>query len=854
MAVDAFLEWIGDGVQRGEESKYILSEYAGLAYFDEPAAVRILRMPFLEEVEWPDSAVIGLLRGLVPRDKGTLDWVLGHPSLKGGITDEEVGDVFLLRLERNDPVAASGIRRLPWVRDGIEHEGWGEDETVIDLVEIALTLPRTFQALMERTWVRDGITSPERWVLNGVSNLLWHSDEQAAPLVGMPFLDVVDDTDQRLVRALLQSLFRQPYFVTETIARHPELGDGITDADRAIVALLLLEARDERAADAMRRFRWLRDGIQPPEDYAFWTLWDDAGSEESATIFWALLARSWMHDDVTALESDIIRASVGVSYGSVSEARQIIGMPFLDSIESTDAAIVRTVAALPDRDRRVILAHLSQGEGITADYTSAELDLLVLERRDPELAAALRALPWVQDGIDPSEAEAVGIVAAAAQDYPSILELPWVRDGADRSEAQAAAALAEAAQEFPSILDSPWAQDGIDRSEAETTAVVAAAARRFPSILDLPWLRDGASPSEARVAAGYAMAVQEYPAILELPWSRDGVTRSEAEATSALGVVAGAAPSVVGMPFLQSWDTLDLAVLQALAALSRPEAKAYLEQVLSHLSLSGGITDDWTNIVASIGMIGSRPDLIDVLLDPARMLIEERVLTLPLAGRVRLSVIRPGARASEVAESPAMDLLEQAIRSQEEFMGVAFPLDHAILLDADSRRFPGAHGIAGIIASPWIEDRGLIAHEMAHTYWRDETPWLNEGGASFLDVISLRAYDGTPLPDSELPCTLFENLYDLERSDLGFEAVFGSGCPYFLGRGIFRELYERLGDEAYQPGIGNLYLALRDDSYDDVCTGDDRGGCYVRTAFLEGAPEHAAIVEEILARRYYGSS
>ena len=343
MAVDAFLEWIGDGVQRGEESKNILSDYADMAYFDEPAAVRILRMPFLEEVEWPDSAVIGLLQGLLPRDEETLGWILGHPTLAGGITDAKAADVFLLRLERKGP-AASAIRRLPWVRDGIAHEGRGEDETVIDLVEIALTLPRTFQALMARAWVRDGITSPERGVLNDVSNLLWHSDEQAAALVGMPFLNVVDETDRTLARATLQSLFRRPYFVTETIARHPELKDGITDADRATVALLLLETRDEGTADAMRRFRWLRDGIQPAEDYVFWTLWDDAGSEESDTIFWALLARSWMHDDVTTLESDIIRALVGVSYGSASEARQIIGMPFLDTVESTDLTVLQSLA------------------------------------------------------------------------------------------------------------------------------------------------------------------------------------------------------------------------------------------------------------------------------------------------------------------------------------------------------------------------------------------------------------------------------------------------------------------------------------------------------------------------------
>ena len=252
MAVDAFLEWIEDGSRRGEESKYILSDYAEMAHFDEPAALRILRMPFLEEVGWPDSAVLGLLRGLVPRNNETLDWILEHPTLEGGITDAQAADVFLLRLERKDPAAASGIRRLPWTQ--------AHDEALLELTQIALNLPLSFQALMEQEWLRDGITSAERWVLNDVALLQWHSDEQAATLVGMPFLDIVDETDQKLVRATLQSLFRQPYFVTETIARRPELRGGITDADRATVALLLLDsARREGCRRELRGLRWLRE-------------------------------------------------------------------------------------------------------------------------------------------------------------------------------------------------------------------------------------------------------------------------------------------------------------------------------------------------------------------------------------------------------------------------------------------------------------------------------------------------------------------------------------------------------------------------------------------------------------------
>ncbi len=400
LALDAFLLWIGDGAQRGVNSKYILSDYARLASYDEQTAVRILRMPFLEEVDYPDSAVLSLLSGLAPWNKNDLDWILGRPTLEGGITDAQAADVFLLRLERKDPVAASSIRRLSWVEDGVTHEGLGEDETVIDLVEIALALPRVFQGLTARTWVHDELGRAERQMLNNLSNVSQVNDEEVAPLLGMPFLDAVDRTDARLVSKLLQPLWNTPYFITETLSR-PALRGGITDANRAAAALLALETNNREAAGIMRRLRWLRDDIQPAEHDVFWTLWEAAEREEMNVIFRALTARPWMRDDVTAVESEVVDALMSIYYGNdrgSAEVVQLLGMPFLDGVESTDTAIVRTVERLPDGTQQVFIEHLSQGGGITTDDTPTTVALAALEARNPGLAAAIRALPWMQDG------------------------------------------------------------------------------------------------------------------------------------------------------------------------------------------------------------------------------------------------------------------------------------------------------------------------------------------------------------------------------------------------------------------------------------------------------------------------
>ena len=111
-AVDAFLDWIGDGKQRGESSRFILDGYSDLAKANEATAVHVLHMPFLEEVAYPDPVVLITLRDVARSDPEGLVLLLDHPSLEGGIADEHTGAFFLLHLERSNPAAAETIRML----------------------------------------------------------------------------------------------------------------------------------------------------------------------------------------------------------------------------------------------------------------------------------------------------------------------------------------------------------------------------------------------------------------------------------------------------------------------------------------------------------------------------------------------------------------------------------------------------------------------------------------------------------------------------------------------------------------------------------------------------------------------
>lgn len=731
-ATDAFLDWIGDGKQRGAGSPILFFEYAKLARANEPVALRILEMPFLEEVEHPDSNVVTMLGDLARSDPEGLDLMLGHPALQGGITDRNAVDVFLLYLERKEPASAERIRESPWVRDGITREPWGEASKVIELVQVALRLPRTFEALLGWEWARDGIDGLEESIVNEFSLVTStpFNDEEVAPLIGMPFLEELDRTDLWLVRMLLQRSQLSPYTVRDIIAR-PEVQGGIRDAQRFEVTLWILDLYNREDADRLRTLAWVEDGLQPVEEDLFITLWERARHDETGRLFNLLLSKPWVKDDVTRIETELVQALLticGDSEDCANEISQILRMQFLDTVERSDLDIMQYLGRVPGPERSVLISHVVQAGGLEDVDSPVAISLDVLEGQYPAIAADLRALPWVQDGVD--------------------------------------------------------------ASEEETVALLATMARRFHSL--------------------------------------------------------------IGMPFLRSWDSLDAAALRGLFTVWRVLGEDRFRQVIQHPWLSDGITDEHTNILAALSRLNSHPELIDVLLDPEQTSVEERAIELPLAGEVRLSVIRPGVRGLVV--SGTMGLLEQAVRSQEEFMGVAFPQSHAIVLVADLHDFGGTGSYDAIIVTVNPESREIIAHEAAHTYWSRSRSWINEGGASLLDVISLRAYNGTPLPDRELPCTLFDNLAELERSGRWPLDIYESGCNYYLGRGIFRELYTRLGDEAFRPAYGRFYLALRDDSYEDVCTGADESACYLRASFTEGAtPEQAAIVEDVLRRRYYGS-
>ena len=561
-----------------------------------------------------------------------------------------------------------------------------------------------------------------------------------------------------------------------------------------LIRLLTLEQEDSSAVAAIQALPWVQDGVTFSTESVtsiHWNMGDYEHQLVAALVdharhrtgtFWALMDTPWMRDGYTWSNYQAL-AKIGDIARDDEAAARILRMPFLESLDRDDRLLLQILADLARSDTsslRQLLSSPRLRDGIT-DGQLATVAFLDIEVRDPETASLVAALPWIQDGIEPSEQRAVLALRLAAVEG----SIPVLQ----------------------TLLTKPWMQDGLTQDESEVTYFLA----------DL------------------------------------GAPRRHRDEKAAL--------QLANMPFLEAIDSLDSPALRSLwnVQWAWEPGKSYLEHFLSHASVRGGLADDWTNVVAVLSQVTARPELLDVLLDPERTLAEERSITLPLAGDVALSVVWPDAPPiSDAAASRLMSHLEDAVRAHEEFMGLPYPKNYAILLVADTGGPIGGGGPTSIIrvAHASYASPSLIDHEVAHTYWPFHPTWIAEGAASFLDSIAARSRAGDPLPEPVDFCSLAENLAELVRLPHDMEeVVYGSGCNYALGEGMFLDLYRGLGNDAFRRAFADLYLLLRDDALVDECRGDDRGACYLKAAFVTDAtPRDAAIAEEIINRRYYGTS
>ena len=383
------------------------------------------------------------------------------------------------------------------------------------------------------------------------------------------------------------------------------------------------------------------------------------------------------------------------------------------------------------------------------------------------------------------------------------------------------------------------------------------------AIKNLVWARDGIDIAEYQAIQGilYA-AVGSRPlasSLIARNWVQDGVNGTEADLIDSFAYLARndstTALRILRMPFLKSIEPPDASAMEALSMLAVSDTET-LRDVMSHRTLSDGISDQWAPIIATLhGVAETNPALIDVLLNPNKVVIETRTVTLPLSGEVVLTIIRTGPGAAR-----SLDLLEQAVRSAEQYMGAPLPTNYVGLLfeNAVPGSFAGTNFRTHITILPGYDvDDGsrdaafageVIAHEVAHYYWAGNANWIDEGAAEFMAAIVESARTGRPLGVGSPPCAYAGNIAELEflefdSSDVGFR------CNYSLGSRFFTDLHRTLGAERFRQGLRELYLTSKVDHDTDDYRGTSLGIGHLKDAFRtdDGAAE-------IVIARWYGGT
>ena len=346
---------------------------------------------------------------------------------------------------------------------------------------------------------------------------------------------------------------------------------------------------------------------------------------------------------------------------------------------------------------------------------------------------------------------------------------------------------------------------------------------------------------------------EEARSVESLPWIEDGIGNAP-EFNAARGLIlmakAGYLPSLLEEPWVV--DGSNYAALESLWVLqnSTPEK---LARIMSHPIIGDGISDQEANIVAVITP-GSPPDRVDKLLDPAQVTLEERTITLPLAGETDISIVRTGPGTDHAIES-----LVHAVRSIEEFMGLPFPRRQVLYIFTvyENPPFGGKH--YGNHVKIFLDDKSIgkestasiVAHEASHYYWKYGRDWMNEGAATFFESIANNTTSG---PLSRDPCPLARSiteLEDLERELSNPEEV--RFCHYRLGERLFRDLYRNMHETTFRLGFRRLFLHTLH-PVSDECNDDRLTDCHVKEAFTAYAPaEKASIIEKVIDRWYDGS-
>ena len=270
-------------------------------------------------------------------------------------------------LEESNPPVARILLGRPWVADGVDRL----EEAAIERIEdIGYDLPALAEEIVELPWLVDDVTQPESAVVEILYEVSDRNVALAERFIALPWL--VDGITQTEAGVLSDLRFTARYDVllAERLTSLPWLVDGVTQRESQVVADLLgIAGTNVSLAKRLTSFPWLVDGVDTVELAIVERLYSIV--RDDAELANAIVGKSWLAD---GLSEDAVRVVNGLYYimdEDAALARTIADMPFLETLQPTDAAVLDALSWLAYTEilaLREVLAHPTLKDGISDEW------------------------------------------------------------------------------------------------------------------------------------------------------------------------------------------------------------------------------------------------------------------------------------------------------------------------------------------------------------------------------------------------------------------------------------------------------------------------------------------------------
>ena len=482
---------------------------------------------------------------------------------------------------------------------------------------------------------------------------------------------------------------------------------------------------------------------------------------------------------------------------------------------------------------------------------------------DPGLHPAIRALPWVADGVFPHEQDSLLLLRKLASSSEELLsrllvarQPAWLQRLPD---AQGQGAL----RMISAFADIPWARKHIGPAQPLLLSVLLNATEdqwpsSFRKLMLKPWIRDGVTWGELRLAE---IVVTQ---ALVLPEARNPQYNGKHEEIDNILNI------MLDMPYLDSFEGYETTITEDLfygynRTNPRTGANEWLHgmdlimRILRGFAATGGITDRQA-LFPSPPYFNGEPEEYAAAVnhEASEYSVVEKDVFLPLSGRVRIVLVNSRDSANDsTAIVHTLGTIESVLNEVVAFTQVPFPGHHVRLTD---------FVVPGSASELREARRQLVRRFMAHHNGYEVPYWATEGMAAVVELgLGYRPPNWTPSvadfqrPDRQVDCPT-NSVNDAFQSS-------NASCHEYIGVTFFLALYRSLDSVSFHNGLARMiattngriplysYCWMNNRILDIPCVYAERPP--FETAFTDAfttgvTPEAAAIARAVIQRWYHG--